>query len=130
MLWSAWQARQSVCAWSRVLAFPNKTTAAQITAARVTRSANPRRKLKPPKACFRSGEILLDLKNPAHPGTSKAQLLSAASDILPSSFSGGMAMADLPVRLVHHARVLKVSYKYEKTPIRGFTSVTRITKTM
>jgi len=126
MLWSEWHARQSVCAWSRVFAFPSKTTNAQIAAAR----ANPRRKLKPPKTCFLSGEILRDLKNPAHPGTSKEQLLSAASDILPSSFSGGMAMAGLPIRLVHRARVLKVSYKYEKTPIRGFTSVTRITRTM
>jgi hypothetical protein len=41
-----------------------------------------------------------------------------------------MVMAGPPIRLVHHARVLKVSYKYEKTPIRGFTSVTRITRTM
>ena len=39
-------------------------------------------------------------------------------------------MAGLFIRLVHRARVLKVSYEYEKTPIRGFTSVTRITRTM
>jgi hypothetical protein len=45
--------------------------------------------LAPEPACLLSVGFLRDLKNLAHPGTSKKQLvLRAASAILPSSFSG------------------------------------------
>jgi hypothetical protein len=56
-----------------------------------------------PNVCLLSGGILKDLKGLAHPGTSIEQLLSAASGILPSSFSGS-GHDDWPaIRLVHRA---------------------------
>ena len=70
-----------------------------------------------------------DLENLNHPGTAKQQhLFRAASIILPSSFSGANPRPWPCHRLVQRTTALQVSYEYEKTPIRAFTSVTLITK--